>query len=217
MKQNQQTIKTSIITIISAGSLGALLVLGGVQSAGAAKIFGIALLLIIYSITAVICMVTAEKLKYKSIGTAGIVTSGGGFLLSSIALLSNLGDVSLLQLSGALLIASIALAHISLLFHFNIRNKYAHYARTTAVAAIAVFAFLFIIRLFDPLSDLYMLAYSQSGAKLLVAALLVDLSATALVPLCNRLNVPVEIPEIPSLPETTEETTPPPATNEQAP
>lgn len=137
--------------------------------------------------------------------------------MSAIAILGGVSDISMLQLSGALLIASIALAHICLLFHFNLQNKYAHSARTTAIIAISLFAFLFIIRVFDPMMDLYSLANSQSGSKLLVAALVVDLAATALVPLCNRLEVPAELFEIPPPAETTTtETTPPPSDDQQA-
>lgn len=211
MRQNNQLIKPAVIAVIVAGSLGSLFVLGGdfMMSVGSAKLFGISFLFILFGITAAISMVLSEKSDYKSLGKAGMITSVSGFLLGAISIISEFREVAMVQLSGALLIASIGLAHICLLYYFNLQNKYAYYARTTAVTAIAVFSFLFMIRLFEPMMDIYALAYSQTSGKLLVAALIIDLSATLLVPLCNRLEVPPVELELSAPEETSEETTAP--------
>lgn len=212
MKQNPQFIKAAVIAVIIAGAIGALLVMGGGSfDIGGAKAFGICLLFIIFGITAAICMVTAEKATHRMLGNAGMITSGAGFLVAAISILGEIRDQSLVQIGGALLIASIALAHICLLYHFTLQNKYAHYARTAAVTAIGLFAFLFIIRIFEPMMDIYSLAGSQSSIRLLIAALMIDLAATLLVPLCNRLEPSAQQPVTIAPAAAPEETEPPPA------
>lgn len=55
--------------------------------------------------------------------------------------------------------------------------------------AIALFSLILITRIFEPLPNLNILDSNQSILKILVAALIIDLAATLLVPLCNRLKV----------------------------
>ncbi len=207
-QNNQQLIKASVVTVIVAGALGTLAVLAGGIGVVSAKIFALSLSIIIFGITATICMVVTRKAEYKTLGTAGMAISGLGFLLTLIIVIGETADQGLLKLALCFLILSIALAHICLLHHFTLQNKYALYARITATVAISIFSLCLILRVFEPLQGLYMLAYNQSTLKLLVAALIVDLAATLLVPLCNRLKA--EVPEL----ILTEE---PPATEERQP
>lgn len=209
-QNNQGLIKASVIVVIIAGILGALSVMTEGIGLASGKMFSICLSLIIFGITGAICMVVAEKPAYKTLGTSGMVVSAVGFLLISVMILGATGSEGLLKLAFALLISSIALAHICLLHHFTLQNKYAGYARITATIAIAVFALMIIIRVFEPITSFYALAYNQSTLKIIVASLIIDLAATLLVPLCNRLEAdePVEL-------ELTQ--APPPAQNEQTP
>ncbi len=213
-QNNQQLIKASVIIVIIAGILGALSILAGGLDAYTAKIFSISFILILFGITATISFVVTSKPEYKTLGTAGMIVSGITFLLFFIVILAEVGDQGIFQLAFCLMIASIALAHICLLHHFNLQNKYAHYARITATTAIAIFSLVLIVKVFEPFPSLYSLGYNQTALKLLVAALVIDLAATLLVPLCNQLQVeePVE------LTFTSEEEPPvPPVQNEQDP
>ena len=189
LQNNQQFIKVSIIVVIIAGLLGALAALSSGIMLANGKMISICLLLIIYGITATICMVVASKPAYKTMGMTGMIVSGVAFLLKFVMILGEIGNEYLLKAAFVLFIASIGLAHICLLHHFNLQNKYALYARMTATAAIAIFSFLFIIRIFEPFISLNSLIYNQSVLKTILAALIVDLAATLLVPLCNRLKV----------------------------
>ncbi|HMK26299.1 MAG TPA: hypothetical protein VK483_09740 [Chitinophagaceae bacterium] len=186
---NQQFIKVSIIVVIIAGLLGALAVMSSGIMLANGKMIAICLLLIIYGITATICMVVTSKPAYKTMGTAGMIVSVIAFLLALIMIVGTVENEELLKTTFAFFIASVGMAHICLLHHFNLQNKYALYARMTATAAIALFSFLFIIRIFEPFLSLTALVYNQSVLKIILAALIADLAATLLVPLCNRLKV----------------------------
>lgn len=194
-QNNQQLIKASVIAVIIAGTLGALSILGGGIGVTNAKLFSISFILILFGITATISFVVMRKPEYKALGTAGMVVSAAAFLLLLIIILAEVEDTGIFQIAFCLTIASIALAHICLLHHFNLQNKYALYARMTATASISIFSLLLIVKIFEPFSNLYSLGYNQTALKLLVAALIIDLAATLLVPLCNRLKVeePVEL------------------------
>jgi len=213
-QNNQQLIKVSVIIVIIAGVLGALSILAGGIGAANAKLFSISLNLIFFGITATISMIVTRKPEYKALGMAGMIVSAITFLLFFMMILTETGGVGFLQLTFCLMISSIALAHIGLLHYFNLQNKYALYARMTATVAISIFSLLLIIKIFEPFPSIYRLGYDQSALKLLVAALIVDLAATLLVPLCNQLKVeePVELTfsseESPAEPPVQEEQTP---------
>lgn len=211
--KNQQFIRGAIITVIVAGAFGALSILaGGIGQAGA-KLFTICFSLIFFGITATISMIVTRKPEYKGLGTAGLVVSVISFFIFSVMILAEIGDPSILQLAFAMMILSIALAHICLLHYFNLQNKYALYARMTATIAISIFSLILITRIFEPFPSLYSLGANQSALKLLVAALVVDLAATLLVPLCNQLKVNETI----ELTFTDEQPAPPPVQEEQTP
>jgi hypothetical protein len=210
-QNNQQLIKASVVIVIVTGLLGALSVVADGIGATSGKIFSLSLSLLLFGITAAISMVVTRKPEYKTLGTAGMIASGLGFLLLAIVILGGTDGGGLVQLAFALFITAIALAHICLLHNFNLQNKYAHYARMTATIAIAIFSLILITRIFEPLPSLYSLAGSQSVIKVIVAALIVDLAATLLVPLCNRLKVESPVEELSFTPE------PPPVQNEQTP
>jgi hypothetical protein len=188
-QNNQQLIKIAVIVVIIAGLLGALSVIASDIGVASMKLFALSLILIVFGITATICMVVTRKPEYKTLGMAGMVVSASGFFISAIVILAEISDSGILQLAFSLFIAAIALAHICLLHHFNLQNKYAYYARMTATIAIALFSLILITRIFEPIPSLYNIGGTQSILKILVAALMVDLAATLLVPLCNRLEV----------------------------
>lgn len=211
--KNQQFIRGAIIAVIIAGAFGALSILaGGIGEAGA-KLFTICFNLIFFGITATISMIVTRKPEYKGLGTAGMVVSVITFFIFSIMVLVEIGESSILQLAFAMMILSIALAHICLLHYFNLQNKYALYARMTATIAISIFSFILITKIFEPLPSLYTLGANQSALKLLVASLVIDLAATLLVPLCNQLKVNETI----ELTFTDEQPTVPPVQEEQTP
>lgn len=201
-------VRAAVVTVIIAGVLGALSVL--VEGIGivSGKIFAICFSLILFGITATISMVVTRKPLYKGLGIAGALISGLAFLLFGVVILGEIEEEWLLKLGFVLFILSIALAHISLLHYFNLQNKYAFYARITATVAIAIFSLLLIMRVFEPIISISFI-YNESTLKMLIASFIIDLAATLLVPLCNRLKVnkPVEynIPEEVSAPKTENE------------
>jgi hypothetical protein len=165
LQNNQQFIKVAVIVVIIAGLLGALAVLSSGIMLANGKMIAVCLLLIIYGITATICMVVTSKPAYKTMGIAGMFVSGVAFLLAFVTIIGEIGNEYLLKAAFVFFIASVGLAHICLLHHFNLQNKYALYARMTATAAIAIFSFLFIIRIFEPFISLNSLIYNQSVLK----------------------------------------------------
>ncbi len=192
--KNPQLVKASVALVIIAGALGALSIMVEGIGVVSGKIFLICLSLIIFGITAMISLVVTRKPAYKTLGMAGAIASGLGFLLVFVVILAEVGDEGIFKLGFVLFILSIALAHISLLHYFNLQNKYAMYARMTATVAISLFSIFIIMRIFEPFAGISSLLYSQSTLKMLVASFIIDLAATLLVPLCNRLKVekPVE-------------------------
>jgi len=208
LQNNQQFIKVSVIVVIIAGLLGALAVLSSGIGLENAKIISISLVLIIYGITSTLCMVVTGKPAYKTLGNAGMIVSGIAFLLAFTLIVGSIDNEELLKIEFAFFIASVGLAHICLLHHFNLQNKYALYARMTATAAIALFSLLVIIRIYEPILSLTALVYNQSILKIILALLIADLAATLLVPLCNRLKVDPPAEQLTFTPE-------PPAIHEE--
>ncbi len=202
--KNQQLIKVSVVVVIIAGLFGALSIITEGVGLATGKLFTISLSLIFFGITATISMISARKPENKTLGMAGIAVSGLTFLLIFVMIIGEIGNDLMLKLIFALFISSIALAHISLLHYFNLQNKYALYARITATVAIAFFSLFIIIQVFSPIPNLNSIAGNQSSYKVIIGALIIDLAATLLVPLCNRLeiNKPTELnliePEAPS-------------------
>jgi hypothetical protein len=192
-QNNQQFIKASVIIVIVAGLLGAIAVMSGGIGPANAKVIAISLAVIIFGITATICMVVTRKPEYKKLGIAGMIASGIAFLIVFIVVVAEIESEGLLKAGFAFFIASIGLAHICLLHNFNLQNKYALYARITATIGISLFSLLLITRVFEPLINFNALAYNQSILKILLASLVIDLSATLLVPLCNRLKTDVPV------------------------
>jgi hypothetical protein len=75
------------------------------------------------------------------------------------------------------------------LHHFNLQNKYAHTARITATVFISIFSTIIIVNIFGAGEGIQSLMNAQSILKVGTASLVIDLAATLLVPLCNRLKV----------------------------
>ncbi len=213
-QHNQQFIKAAVISTIVAGLLGGLTALAGGTELFTAKLFAVCLALIIYGITATICLVTSGKQDKQGLANAGMIVSAAGFFLAFITTMAEISDEGFLKLAVGLLIASIALAHICLLHSITLRNKYAYYARTTATIAITLFSLLLIVRIFEPVMSMYSALYNQSSLRMILAVLIIDLAATSLVPLCNRLETPAPVQELvtttpdPEVPTSVEEQPP---------
>jgi hypothetical protein len=192
---NQQFIKGIIIAVIIAGAIGALTVLAGDSiGRGAGEITGKLFLasfsLIFFGITATISMVVSAKPPYKNLGNAGMLVSVAAFVFVLFLIFAGIGfDLTLPKFTFSFFIASIALAHICLLHHFNLQNKYAHTARITATVFISIFSLIIIVNIFGAGDGIQSLMNAQSILKVGTASLIVDLAATLLVPLCNRLKV----------------------------
>ncbi len=184
---NPQWVKASIAIVIMAGLLGALSVISEGIGLTGGKLFTLSLSLILFGINAVIAFSVTRKPGYQTLGLVGVMVSGLAFLLVAVMILGEIGEEFLIKTVFTLFIASIALAHIALLHYFNLRNKWAGYARMTATVFISLFSFLLILRVFEPFAGLASLVYNQSTLKILVASLVIDLAATLLVPLCNLL------------------------------
>lgn len=213
-QHNQQFIKAAVISTIVAGLLGGLTALAGGTELFTAKLFAVCLALILYGIAATMCLVTASKPDKQALGNAGMIVSALGFSITLIIILGEISDEGFLKLAFGLFIASIALAHICLLHNITLRNKYAHYARTTATIAITLFSLLLIVRIFEPVMSMYSALYNQSSLRMILAVLIIDLAATSLVPLCNRLETPAPVQELvtttpdPEVPTSVEEQPP---------
>jgi len=193
---NQKLILTSVIIVIIAGVFGALSVIAEGIGVTSGKIFACCLFLLIFGILATICMVVMRKPELFTLGMVGVFVSIAGFALTFLMIVANIFDEVLLKMTGVLFVVAIALAHISLLYHFNLQNKYAVYARITACIFISLFTFLLILRIFEPLSSMTSMFLDQSMLKIMVACFILDLAATLLVPLCNRLEIQQPIEEL---------------------
>ena len=191
MKQKPQTIKALVIAVIIAGILGSITILA-IDSLGVEgiKVLGICLSLIIYGICGAVCMVVSEKPAYKTLGGAGMIIAVFAFVLTAVVIIAEIGDAGFLQFLSSLFIILLGLSHICLLHHFNLQNKYASYARITATVAIALFTLLSVVRTFDSFLFYESFFYNQATYKIIFVAFVVDIAATLLVPLCNRLQVP---------------------------
>ena len=214
---NQSTIKAAIIIILIAGIFGALSVFAGGLDPSTAKIGSVCFLLLIFGITATTGIVVTGNPALKTLGNAAIICSAAGFLLFSIMILAETGDVELLKFAVCLLIASLGLGHICFLYHINPQNKYAYNARIGATIAVSLFTLIALVQVFQPLPSIYMMAYNPSTLKMLTALLILELAATLLVPLCNRLIVPTQLPELEFTREPPVEPTPPVQKEEQLP
>jgi len=190
MKLSAPTIKAFVIAVIIAGLFGVISILAsdGMGMEGA-KAFAISMCFILYGLLSAAPMVLAEKPEYKTLGVASMIVSTLAFILTVAAILAEITDAGFLKFIASLFILSLGLAHICLLHHFNLQNKYAHYARVTATIAITLFTLLIIVRVFDTFMLYESFLYNQSTAKITVVAFIIDLTATLLVPLCNRLQV----------------------------
>jgi hypothetical protein len=208
---NQQTIRGAIIAVIVAAGISILTLLAG-ESLGnfGGKIFLICFSFIFFGITAAISLIIGSNSMYKNLGNAGAIVSGLGFLFVAILVLGEMSDTAMVQLTATTFIASIALAHISLLHHFKMQNKYAIQARIMATIFISLFSLILIAKIFEPLEGIQYILYNQSMAKIVISALVADLAATLLVPLCNRLEVKDETTEL----SFSNETEPPAKENE---
>ncbi len=200
-QNNQSLIKAAIAITIIAGVAGALSAIGGSIDPSTGKIYATCFMIIFFGITGTLSMVAGNKPENKLLGLAGIAASIGAFLLFSIMLIGENGSEILLKIAFILSIAAIALAHISLLFHITIQNKYAGFARIAATVAISLFSLFIIVQVFEPMPSLYMMGPNQTMIKTITALLLVDLAATLLVPLCNRLHVESPIEQLEFTPE----------------
>lgn len=215
-QNNQQLIKAAIVTVIIAAAIGVITVLGG-DSLGrgggeiTGKLFLASFSLIFFGITATISMVVTAKPQYKILGNAGMIVSVVAFFLVLILIFTGIdNDLTIPKFAFALFIASIALAHICLLHHFNLQNKYAYTARIAASIFISLFSMVIIVNILGAVEGLQALMNGQSILKMGIACLVIDLAATVLVPLCNRLKVnePAE--------QLTITSEPPPVQEEQA-
>lgn len=190
MKQSPQTIKALIIAVIIAAAVSAIGILAvDGMGKGAGKVFIICLCFILFALFGAAPLVVAEKPAYKTLGIAGMIVPVLGFVLTAVAILGEIGDVGLMKFIGCLFVLSLGLAQVSLLYHINVQNNYANTARIAATVGIAIFTFLIIIRIFDSFLMYESFLYDQSTSKITVVAFIVDLAATILVPLCNRLPV----------------------------
>jgi hypothetical protein len=192
---NQQFIKGAIITVIIAAAIGALTVLAN-DSAGrdigeiTGKLFLVSFSLIFFGITATISMVVTAKPQYKILGNTGMIVSATAFFLILILIFVGVGrDMTISKFAFSLFIASIALAHVCLLHHFNLQNKFAHSARIAATIFISLFSLIIIVNVLGTGNGIQALMNGQSIMKMGIASLIIDLAATLLVPLCNRLKV----------------------------
>lgn len=154
------------------------------------KTFTICIAFIFFGITGTIALAGARKPENNLLGIIGGIISALSFMLTLITILGEISNEQLLKITFSTTILSIAFAHICLLLYFNIRNKYAMFARIAAITAISLFSALIITQIFSPMSNLYMMYSMQSNYKFILAVFVIDLGATLLVPLFNRLQPP---------------------------
>jgi hypothetical protein len=155
------------------------------------KIIAICLLLLLYGITGSICLATANKKEHNLLGIAGVIMSAVTFLYTSILILGEVSQTELSKLSFCMFIASVALAHICFLFYITTRNKYAFIARITATIFISISSLLIIKKIFEVNSSFFNFPTpSETYVRIFFASLVLNFTATLLVPLCNRLNDP---------------------------
>ena len=187
-RTNQPFLKVLIIGILVIGVAGTAIILGGELYRDLnAKILYITYSVLIYGITASVCWAVTRKNKYRGLGTTGIIVSVLAALLNVALAISETGTQDVLQIAFTFFIVAISMAHICFLFYITIQNKYAEAARTVAVIFISIFSLLAIIKIFNSSNSLYLAEGMETYARLLMVALTINLTATLLVPLCNRL------------------------------
>ncbi len=193
MSKNVQFIKGFSIAIIVAGILSALLIISGDTFSFAsdgitARLFLICLSFILFSLTFVAGLVVAEKPPYKTLGNAAMIVSGVAFLLIVILIFTGVDDnLGIIKLAIILFIVAFALAHLSVLYHFNLNNKNAIMARTLAMVFLSIYTFISIINVLNSGSGFPgLFGGDQTTLKLGLASTILSYAATALVPLFNR-------------------------------
>jgi hypothetical protein len=194
---NQSFLKVFIAIVILAGLSATIMILvSDSPSPTGSKLLSIAFSFIFYGITGTICWATARKSEHNLLGSAGMIISAVAFLFTTILIAGEVESTDLLKIAFSLLIASIALAHICFLFYINVQNKYAAIARILAALFISFFSLLIITKVFDIDEGLFfMRGPGENYIKMVLASLVLDLTATLLVPLCNKLpdSTPTEL------------------------
>jgi hypothetical protein len=186
---NQSLLKIMIGIVILAGAVATLVIMtSDYISPGSNKLLSITFSLIFYGITGSICWAAARKKEYNLLGNAGMIISVVTFLLTTILIVGEVESEDMLKLVFCLMIASIALAHISFLFYITVQNNYTAIARILATVFISLFSLLIITKVFDVDSRFFFMGgISETYIRMVAASLILDLTATLLVPLCNRL------------------------------
>lgn len=158
---------------------------------GVLKLFGLCLSLLAFGLTATVSMVISEKQDYKLLGIAGVIVSAIGFLFFALIIITGIQNQTQSRIASILSISTLSITHISLLHLINPQNRFAQYARNTATIAICLFSLLWINQIFQSFPFLFIpgVGGDLTQVKLLMAAFVVCLTATLLVPLCNRLNI----------------------------
>lgn len=195
MSKNTQFIKGFSIAIIIAGVFAALLIISGdifsfASGDFTAKLFLICLSFILFSISFVAGLVVAEKPAYKSLGNAAMIVSAIAFLIIIVLIFTGVQDnLSIFKLALILFLLALALGHLSVLYHFNLNNKYAEMSRTLAMIFLSIYTFISIINILNTSRDFPgFLGGDQMTIKLGLAASILSYAATALIPLLNRIN-----------------------------
>lgn len=212
-ESKQPLLKITIaLVIIAAIAATVMIFLSDGYDMNGSKIAFTCFSLIFFGITGSICLATTGNPKFGIIGNIGVIISVFAFLLINIIVHGEIESTELLKAGFSLFILAIALAHISFLFHINIQNKYASTTRIIAVIFISIFSIQIISKVFGANTTfIFTSTPTAEELKILLSSLVLDLAATVLVPLCNRLSVkPVE-PVIITQP-TVQSTTYPPDT-----
>ncbi len=211
-QNNQQPLKVLIGLVILAGLAATIIVLSSDDfNPWSSKTLAIALSLLFYGITGTVCWAVTRKKEHNILGYAGLAVAGVGFLLNTAGILGEFKSTEMLKLTFNLWIASIGLAHISFLFYITVQNRYASIARTVATIFIAIFSLLIISKVFGIDEEFFFLTENYTTyLRLILAAWVLDLTATLLVPLCNQLQVqrPAELefsPTVAELPTPTDD------------
>jgi hypothetical protein len=187
----QSFLKILIAIVILAGATATIMVMVADEpSAGGSKILSIAMSLIFFGITGSICWAAARKPQHNILGNAGMIVSAVAFLYTTMLVLGEVDSTAMLRVAFCFFIASIALAHISFLFYINARNKYASIVRVLATLFITFFSLLIITKIFEVDDGLFfMRGFDLTYIRLVFSSLILDLTATLLVPLCNQLDI----------------------------
>jgi hypothetical protein len=185
---NQLLLKLLIGIVILAGVGAAIMIMTSNNvSSGGNKLLTIAFSFLFYGITGSICWAITRKREHNLLGNSGIIISAVAFLFQTILIVGEVDSTDMLKLAFSLFIVSIALAHICFLFYITVQNRYASMARVLATLFISIFSLLIITKVFDIDSFSFMRGPGETYIRFVFATLVLDLAATLLVPLCNRL------------------------------